>query len=217
MAGRRLHAEIEDGDFFRGVEGIRVANFVGAHGGDISVVMSDNRAYENVVGRILENNRSSSARIVVRSSGDRFEDNGLGCDIGGGLALGSGAANSNFTAFEASGTHFSNNTRTSFFNTTGPAFTEFGGVRVAGGSAAPPAGTASSNTVIVSLWGCKVAGNQNIDFQAFGATSSNPAMIAGVDNHATIELHGVSKQIEVVGSASSPADPSASNTLTIIR
>jgi len=217
MAGRRLHAEIVDNDFFRGVEGIRIANFVGAHGGDIRVVMSGNRSYENVLGCIIENNRSSSAMIHVRSSGDRFEDNGLGCDIGGGLAISAGAANSNSTIFEAHGTHFTNNTRTTFFNTTGPAFTEFGGVRVVGGYALPPAGTTSSNTVIVRLWGCKVAGNQNIDFLAFGAVSGNPSLIAGIDNHTTIELHGVSRRIDVVGGDSSPVDPSGSNTLTIIR
>ena len=41
-------------------------------------------------------------------------------------------------------------------------------------------------------------------------------LLNGVDNHA-IELHGVSKNIDVVGGDSSPADPSGTNTLTIIR
>jgi len=216
MAGRRLHAEIVDNDFLRGVEGIRVANFAGADRGDISVLMSGNRSYENILGCIVENNRSNVATIYVRSSGDRFEDNGLGCQIGSGLAT-SGAANSNSTVFEGHGTHFSNNTRTSFFNSTGPDFTEFGGVLVVGGDVIGPTATTSSNAVIVRLWGCKVAENQNVDFQAFGARSGDPSRIAGVDNHATIELHGVSKHIDVVGVDSSPVDPSGSNTVTIIR
>ena len=67
------------------------------------------------------------------------------------------------------------------------------------------------------LWGCKVAGNQNIDFQAFGARSGDLSGIAGIDNHTTIELHGLSKQIDVVGVDSSPVDPSGSNTATVIR
>jgi hypothetical protein len=178
--------------------------------------MSGNRSYQNVVGCILENNRSSSAAIYVRSSGDRFEDNGLGCDIGGGLALNAGAADANSTVFECHGTHFTNNSRTTFFNTTGPSFSEFGGVRVAAGFAFP-VGTTSRNTAVARLWGCKVEGNQNIDFQAFGAGSTHPSTIAGVDNHTTIELQGVSKKIAVVGAHSSPVDPSGTNTLTIVR
>ena len=216
MAGRRLHAEIVDNEFFRGVEGIRVANFFGADRGDISVVMSGNRSYENILGCIVENNLSSFASIQVRSSGDRFEDNGLGCQIGSGLAS-DGAANSNSTVFEGHGTHFTNNTRTTFFNNTGPAFKDFGGVLVAGGDALSVAGTTSSNTVLVKLWGCRVAENQNFDFRALGARSRDPSIIAGTNNHATIELHGVSKQTDVVGEDSSPVDPSGSNTLTIIR
>jgi hypothetical protein len=66
-------------EFFRGVEGIRVANFIGADFGQVNVVMSGNRSYENVLGCILENNRSRFATIHVLSSGDRFEDNG--CDL----------------------------------------------------------------------------------------------------------------------------------------
>lgn len=214
--GRRLHAEIEDNDFFRGVEGVRVAAFVDANHGDISVVMSGNRVYENIVGCIFENNRSNFSAIYVRSSGDRFEDNGLGCQIGGGL-VSSGAANSNSTILEAHGSQFINNSRTVFFNTTGPAFTEFGGFLVVGGDVLASAGTASSNIAVVRLWGCKVAGNQNIDFQAFGARSSDPLKIAGIDNHTTIELYGVSKKIDVVTTDSWPADASGSNTVTIVR
>jgi len=217
MTGRRLEAEIEDNDFFRGVEGIRVANFVGATGGQITVVMSGNRSYQNVLGCILENNRSSFATIYVRSSGDRFEDNGWGCQMGGAL-VSAGTFTSSSTVMEAHGTHFTDNTRTEFFNGTGPDFgTHFGGVVVIGGDVLTSAGTTSHNTVVVRLWGCKVTGNQGADFEAYGARSPDASRIAGVDNHATIELYGVSKQIDVVGGDSSPEDPSGSNTLTIIR
>jgi len=218
MAGRRLHAEIIDNEFFRGVEGIRVANFVGAHGGDISVIMSGNRSYQNVLGCIVESNRSNSGTIYVRSSGDRFEDNGLGCQIGAGLAS-SATADSNSTVFDCHGSHFSNNRRTAFFNNTGPDFQHFGGVLVAAGDVIATGGAAatSNNAVAMRLWGCKVEANQNADFEAYGAQSRDPAKIAGVDNHTTIELHGVSKRIDVLSVNSSPVDPSGSNTSTVIR
>jgi hypothetical protein len=101
MAGRRIDATIVDSEVFGGVEGIRVINFNGAHFGDIAVVMQGNRSYANRLGCIIENNRSNSARIVVRSNGDRFEDNGLGCEIGGALVAAAGGANANTTIVEA--------------------------------------------------------------------------------------------------------------------
>jgi hypothetical protein len=219
MAGRRIDAEIVDSEFFRGVEGIRVINLAGAHHGDISVVMHGNRSYANFLGCIVENNRSSFARIYVRSSGDRFEDNMLGCQIGGGLVVPLvGAANSNSVVFEGHGTQFIDNRRDEFFNPTGPDFSHWGGLLVEGGSAVSRADSTNSNTVTVRLWGCKVAGNLNIDFQAFGAHSGPTVSgIAGTDNHVTIELHGVSKQIDVVAADSSPEDPSGTNTVTVVR
>jgi hypothetical protein len=127
-------------------------------------------------------------------------------------------SNSDSTILEAHGTAFINNTRTEFYNNTGPDFgTEFAGVLVVGGDILSPTATTSHNTVIVRLWGCTVSGNQRVDFEAWGARSSDPSRVAGVDNHATIELHGISKQIGVTGGNSSPADPSGTNTLTVIR
>lgn len=219
MVGRRIDAEIVDSEFFRGVEGIRIINLAGAHQGDISVVMYGNRSYANFLGCIVENNRSSFAEIYVRSSGDRFEDNMLGCQIGGGLVVPLvGTANSNSVVFEAHGTQFIDNRRTEFFNATGPDFSHWGGLLVEGGSAVSGAGNTNSNNVTVRLWGCKVAGNLNIDFQAFGAHSGPTVSdIAGIDNRVIIELHGVSKRIDVVSVDSSPEDSSGSNTTTVIR
>jgi hypothetical protein len=75
----------------------------------------------------------------------------------------------------------------------------------------------------VRLWGCKVAGNLNpfepsmaVDFQAFGAHAGPTVSgIAGSDNHVIIELHGVSKLIDVVAVDSSLADLSGSNTAEV--
>jgi hypothetical protein len=224
MIGRRIDAEIVDGEFFGGLEGIRVANFPGADEGDIRVVMSGNHSYDNRLGCILENNRTSHATIYVRSSGDLFDGNGLGCQIGGALVTMPGFANSNSTVFEGHGTQFiNNNKRTDFCEPCmGPVIADFGGVLVVGGDVLPKdlVNAASGNTVTVRLWGCQVAENQTfpgIDFQAFGAFSASASEIAGTLNHATIELHGVSAGVDVVAMDSSPVDPSGSNTVTIFR
>ena len=217
MSDRRIDAEIVDSEFFRGVEGIRVINLAGADGGDISVVMSGNRSYANFLGCIVENNRSSFAKIYVRSSGDRFEDNMLGCQIGGGLVVPLvGAANSNSVVFEGHGTQFIDNRRIAFFNATGPDFSHWGGLLVEGGTALGRAGSTNRNTVTVRLLRCKIARNLNIDFQAFGAHAGPTASgIAGTDNHVRIELHGVSRQIDVVAVDSSPEDRSGSNKIIL--
>jgi hypothetical protein len=216
MVRRAVRAQIVDGDFSRGVQGVRISNAANADYASIDVAMSGNRSYMNVVGCIIENNVTNSATISVRSNGDRFEDNGLGCELGGGF-VGPGAANSNSVVLEAHGTSFSNNTRTEFFNTNGPTFTEFAGLLVVGGHSLSSY-TTSDNSVTVRLWGCKVFGNQNVDFEAFGAWSEGGLPgIAGTNNHVTIELHGVSKQIDVVATPSVPVDPTGSNTVTVIR
>jgi hypothetical protein len=220
MAGRRLRADIIDGEFFRGVEGIRITNFPGADHGDVSVVMSGNRSYENVVGCVVENNRTNFGTIYVRSSGDRFEDNGLGCSISGGMSQTTGPANSNSVVFEGHGTEILNNTRTIFFNNTGPTFIDAGGIVAAGGTAST-ANSTSGNTVVVRLWGCRLSGNQNVesgafDFQVFGARSLVSGL-GGTDNHAMVSLQGVSKFIDVDVVNSLPVDPSGSNTVIVTR
>jgi hypothetical protein len=149
----------------------------------------------------------------------------LRCQIGGGLVTTTtGAANSNSTVFEAHGTHFINNTSTTIYNDTGPTFTDFGGLLVVGGDALARANTTSHNTVTVRLWGCRVAENSSplrdppgIDFAAFGARSGDPSGIAGIDNHVTIKLHGVTKQVDVAAVDSVPVDLSGSNTVTVLR
>jgi hypothetical protein len=179
--------------------------------------MSGNRSYMNTVGCIIENNVTNFSTISVRSNGDRFEDNGLGCELGGGF-VGPGAANSNSMVLEAHGSSFSDNTRTEFFNNNGPTFTEFGGLLIVGGHALTSINTTSDNSVTVRLWGSKVAGNQNVDVEAFGAWSeAGLPGIAGTNNHVTIELEGVSKHIDVLATASVPLDPTSTNTVSVIR
>jgi hypothetical protein len=235
--GRRIVAEIEDSDFSWGIEGIRFANFAGADYGEITAVMRGNRSHANRNGCIFENNRSSNANIAVRSDGDLFDDNGLGCLIGGGLANPTtGSANFNTTKFDVHQSRFTNNTRTEFNpETGGPLFSDKGGVVVTGGEllgASSPSYqySASGNAVIVRLWDCEIAGNYSVemrdgvpiehfDFEAFGARSDvmpSSDVPAGTDNHALIQLRGTTAAVDVVEHDSVPEDPNGTNTVNVV-
>lgn len=215
-AGRRIDAEIVDNEFFGPTqvigmsEGIRVVNFVGANGGVIVATLSGNRIHGFQLGCIVANNQSSNALVQVRSSGDRFFANALACVIGGGLSTTTAVANSNTTIFEAHGSQFVD-------NTAPIAGVDPGGILVLGGRATIQANLTSSNTVSVALWGSKVSGNLGVNFEAFGALEDALLGLAGTNNHVTIALHGVSKQIDVSATASLPVDPTGTNTVTVIR
>jgi len=217
MAGRRVDAEIVDNELFGPTqvvgnsEGIRLANLVGADGGVLVAMLSGNRVHGFQLGCIVANNRSSHSAVHVRSSGDRFFANGRGCDIVGGLVTqATGGANSNSTTFEAHGSQFVDNTA----SIDGA---ESGGVFIVGGQSSVQANATSDNTVFVALWGSKVSGNLGVDFQAIGANQNPRSGLAGTNNHVTIELHGVSKQIDVQATASLPAEAAGTNTVTVIR
>jgi hypothetical protein len=216
-AGRRIDAEIRDNEFFGPTqvigmsEGIRVVNFVGADGGVIVATLSGNRIHGFQLGCIVANNRSSNALVQVRSSGDRFFANALACVIAGGLSQATtGVANSNSTIFEAHGSEFVD-------NTAPIAGVDPGGILVLGGRSTTQPNVTSDNTVSVALWGSKVSGNLGVNFEVFGALQDALLGLAGTNNHVTIELHGVSKQIDVVATASLPVDLTGTNTVTVIR
>jgi len=221
MIGRRIDAELVDNELIgptevQGMsEGIRLANFVGAHQGVIDAILSGNRAHGFQLGCIVANNRSNNAAIRVRSSGDRFFANTLGCQIAGGLSQSTtGVANSNSTVFEAFGSQFVDNT---------PEIggIEPGGISVVGGLSTILTNVVSDNTVSVSLTGSKVFGNEDVlgnvvNFEAFGAIHTALTGIAGTNNHVTITLRGVSRTIDVIAADSVPVDPSGSNTVTVL-
>jgi hypothetical protein len=211
MSGRRVVARIEDNEMFGNNEGIRLLNLNGAVGAQVDVTMSGNRVHDNTNGCIIEHNRASGGVIRVRSSGNRYEHNALGCLIGGGLVAAPGVANSNATIFEARGDAFVN-------NTLDVPSIDYGGVLVLGAETPGVANSSSNNSVTVSLWGTKVTGNQNVDFQAYGARSvANPAGISGTGNQVSIELNGVSKQIDVDAVNSLPTEAAGTNTVTVLR
>ena len=211
MSGRTIVARIDDTELYGGNEGIRLLNLNGAVGAQIDVMMTGNRVHDNTNGCIIEHNRASSGVIRVRSSGDRFEHNALGCLIGGGLVAAPGEANSNETVFEAYGDAFID-------NTLAVPSIDYGGVLVLGAETPGVANSSSHNTVSVSFTGTKVSGNQNVDFQAYGARSTaSPAGISGVGNQVSIELQGVSKKIEVDAVGSLPLEGAGTNTVTVNR
>jgi hypothetical protein len=215
MSGRRVAVRIEFSEFYHGVEAVRVANLNEALGGELEVTMAGNSFHDNAAGCLVVHNRASEGKIRVRSIGDRVEHNRLGCLVTGGLITGAGVANANTTEFEAFGSSFSNNTSTDWENTV---IIDRGGLVVLAAETPGAANTASGNTVSVALWATTVRGNQNEDFQAFGARSTaSPPGIAGTDNHATIALHGLSRWIDVVAVNSMPADPGGTNTVSIVR
>jgi hypothetical protein len=215
--GRRIDAEIIDNEFIGPssvvgmTEGIRIANFVGADGGVIVARLAGNRTHGFQLGCIFANNRSNGASIYVHSSGDQFFANALACQIAGGLSqAATGTANSNLTVFESYGTAFVDNTAQI------PGF-DRGGVRIAGGLSTTQSNVASYNTVRVALWGTRVSDNAGINFEANGALMRGPAGFAGTNNHVTIDLHGVSKRIDVLEVPSIPTEPAGTNTVTVIR
>lgn len=211
MIGRRIDAEIVDNECFGIVEGLRILNTNGADQGQIYAELRNNRAHDFYFGIIVNNNRCTSSIVEVTSHGDRFEGNGLGGLIMGGTAA-TGTSVSNSTTFEAHGSKFINNN-----GPIDPNFNDAGGLLVIGADAFGPDMT-FNNTVMVRLWGIKVYGNQNIDFQAFGSRSlADPPVLGGTDNNAVVELHGVSKNIDVVAIDSFPVDPNNTNTVTVVR
>jgi hypothetical protein len=230
MAGRYLVADVENNDFFRGWEGFRVINFQGANEGKIAVAMTGNRSHANRLGCIIENNRSSSASISVVSDGDLFDDNGLGCQIGGGLMTGAGAADDNSVRFDAYGSTFKNNTRLDFNpNVSGPAFDNYGGLLAVAGDVelAGSPNSASRNTVIIRFWDAIIADNVTTanagkDFLVFGARCDPdicdlPGELAGTQNESMIQLRGLSTLLEPETIDSEPWDPNGTNTVAVVR
>jgi hypothetical protein len=214
MAGRRIEAEIVDSDFSAAAnaagqkEAIRIANFVGANGGQIYAFMSGNRAHDTDIGCIIANNQSSSAVVNVHSNGDTFEHNGVGCVVAGALnRSGTNLTNSNSTGFEAHGTKFVNNTGLAAFG--GDGITAFG---VDGQTA----NQSSNNAAEIRLWGCTFSGNQTTDFKAFGARASGGAGIAGTYNTVTIEMHDVTERVYVAATDSLPFEPAGTNKVIVL-
>ncbi len=226
-AGRRIDAEIDDGDFAPApadglTEPIRIAN-LSVYQGQIYVVLNGNRAHGGLFGCIVANDAGASfGTIDVRSNGDTFDENAIGCLLVAATITdpsGASTGNSNSVTFEAYGSQFINNTAPGI-----PPPGLGGGIGIAaaaadvgvGGVGAP--NSASANTLIVRLWGSGFYGNPNADFQAWGARANTiPVGPAGTYDTTTIDLYGVSKFVDVIAVDSSPDDPTGTDTVTVNR
>lgn len=184
IAGRTINAVIEHCEFYGGRQGIRLVNFPGPDDRKIYAVMRCNCSHHNQTGCLMGNNRPNRSRVEVRSENDQFVDNGAGCVITGAISTG----NSNFTKFEAKRAVIIDNT-----GAADPVSKEAGGIVAAGANTGSPR-VASNNEVVIHLRECKISGNQNKNFEAFGArcSASPPAGIAGTHNVVRISLENTS-------------------------
>ncbi len=205
-AGRVIEAEIVDNDLHSNQRmGLRIANTSGADGGMISAALSGNRSYNNSNGLVIEGINTSLGRITVVSLSDRFNDNGFGANVGGGLRLSASAVNAdgNTTNFEAYGTSFENN------NSQG-----------LGMSAAATylTNATSNNTVNVYLRACRFGNNQGNDINAIGAESVPESIGSpGTNNHVTFERSPFVTNYIQVFTNSIPEIKGDMNTVTVIN
>ena len=188
-AGRRIDALIIDNDFSSGSlaltpkEAIRLVNFVRADGCRIHAVMRKNRCFDSIHGLFAGNNRSSSAHVDVRSNGDTYKDNAVGCVIVGANAT-SLTTDGSSTSFFAARSIFKDNTKPGT-----PDQPDRGGIVVVGADVSGT-GVATGNNVRVRLSACTLSGNhQNKDFEALALRLVGQG--TGTEkNRATIELKG---------------------------
>ncbi len=221
-SGETIEADIIGSDFFNNnapacqgspCQGVRVANFR-ATDSTINARMTGNRFWGQHMGRLFANNGATNSAVNVFSAGNRAIDNGAGT-----VVLGANAppvANGNSVELQAHGDHIVDNTGTPFDATL------VGGLVVVGGDtgAAFP-NTVNNNTVRVSLWGCRIEGNNVSDIYAVGARSwLHPTVLPGTNNHVTIDIYGERQYrvppVEFIAD-SLPNDPSLNNSVSVIR
>jgi len=196
MAGRSIVAEIVDNDLYDNIigmgQGVRFLNSDLSHGATITATMSVNRSHNNLWGVIVSNNSVNLATNSVTSYSDRFYENGLGAQIGGGLSTGAAAiiTNGNVSNFTAIGTSFDNNNGFNNF--------DLGGLLVLGGANLSMPNRTSDNTVNVILQMCRFGNNQDLDIAVFGARS-DPESIGtpGTNNAVNLYMRGTTPKFRV--------------------
>lgn len=196
-AGHVIEAEIRDSEFFNNTlglaEGIRIGNYLGAHGATVIVTMSGTRSHGNEIGLLLANNRVNGSSITMFSSGNRFYENGAGTVLLGGVSTNASITTGNRITFDAHGTHFVDNQAFSAL--------EVGGLTVIGGENVFMPNGVVDNAVSVRLWGCKLSNNNVFDIGVFGARSVPDSLgVPGSYNRAFVEIFGAGKKpiVEIV-------------------
>ena len=220
-SGRTIEADVIDNDLFDNAlgtiaQGIRMENVRTGSGTVINARMIDNRSWGNLSGRFMGNNLATNSTVNVFSSGNRFFGNSVGTVIFAGYSsMATTQANGNTVTFEAHGDHFTENTTPSLY---------VGGLLVVGGeNASNVPNLVNHNTVNVSLWGCRMEGNNTWDLIGVGSRFTLPSVGSpGMNNHVTIELHGNAQgrgrwQPVEFFADSIPVDSSLNNTVTVIR
>jgi hypothetical protein len=189
---------------------MRIANLSGANGAHIHATLNGNYAHGNILGCLAANQGTVSSTVEIESNEDRFDGNGNGVILLGGLSTAAAEARGNLTRFSAQRGQVDQNTEP--LGTTFPA--RFG-IGVYGGISTS-ATAASLNTARLELRSATIGDNEGPDVAAWGAISSTPQP-AGTGNLSAIVLQGSSKSATVAATNSSPVEPGATNQVTIIR
>ena len=188
-ANRVLHVSVTDSTFSGNLgdvgQGMRFLN-TGASKARVHATLKRNRVHGNVIGCIASNLNASGASVTVDSFEDRFEDNGDGCVLLGGItaATAISAANDNELHFSAHGSAFRDNRRPPPAQAPLP-----GGIVTVGGQTVGAATSAARNLVRVRLWDVKMVNNNGPDINAFAAFAAVPAATPK-DNRVIVEIYG---------------------------
>lgn len=212
---RVIEAEIDSNEFVGNnvgaSQGVEIQNANGATGSIIRANLKGNYVHGNKLGFRCFNTATSSASITIKSTADRFEDNGMGCSFNAGASTSATAiANGNVIKFDAYGDSFRDNHGPS------PDGTPVAGIYANGGLSVVAANSASNNRLEINLWGCLFLNNTGSDMNAFGAYSYTPSL-AGTNNVVEIHLYNESRNATVVTTASLPAESAGTNIVNIYR
>jgi hypothetical protein len=210
-AGRVLTVELDDNEVTGNVagtgQGLRFVN-TASDGASIVASLKRNLSHANKTGFLAANQGSNGASVTIDSHNDRFDDNGIGGVILGGVqGAAASVANDNVVNLTM---HAGSIARNDGVPQTPDAFS--GGLNVVGGAGTAP-GSTSRNTVKVSIVGLKFSDNLNTDVKAWGAKAAGGP--AGTRNTAAVELQGVSAQAVTAKDDSEPDEPAGTNRATI--
>ncbi len=159
-------------------QGMEIQSANGATGSIIRANLKGNYVHGNKLGFRFFNTATTSASITIKSTADRFEDNGMECSFNAGASTGATAiANGNVIKFDAYGDSFRNDHGPS------PDGTPVASIYAGGGLSTTAANSTSNNRLEINLWGSFFLNNAGSDITAFGAYSYTPSL-AGTNNNA---------------------------------
>ena len=160
-AGRALTVDLDDNEVTENEagtgQGFRFVN-TASNGASIVASLRGNRSHRNTTGFLAANQGSSGASVTIDSHNDRFDDNGTGGQILGGLQGGGvDIANDNVLNLTMHAGSMARND-----DAPQPPHNFTGGLNVVGGAGLGP-GSTSRNTVTVLIVGLRFSDNLNTD------------------------------------------------------